>query len=278
MTKITPGSKLDAALREKADRCGDALRAMGGVVVAVSGGVDSALLVALAAEALGPDHVLAAHATGPLFPRHERAAAHSAAERARVELVEIEVSPWEDPKFAANPPDRCFLCKTAIFGRLQALAAERQMAAVASGTHADDVTGYRPGLAAEEQLGVRRPLLEAGLTKADIRALSRAMGLPSWNAPSLACLASRIPYGETITPERLARIDRAEQALRAMGFSQLRVRDHGGLGRIEVPPEEIPLALARREAIVSSLKEAGYPYVALDLEGYRSGSMDEVLD
>jgi pyridinium-3,5-biscarboxylic acid mononucleotide sulfurtransferase len=271
------GAAIQPELAAKLDRCRGILRRAGSLVVAASGGVDSSFLLALAAQALGPSKVLAAHAHGPIFPRREGESARRLAAAAGVEIVQVEVSPLEDDAFAHNPPDRCYHCKKAIFSRLKALAAQRGLAAVASGANADDAGDYRPGLAAERELGVLQPLMEAGLSKADIRDASLAMGLDTWDAPSGACLASRLPYGEPVTAEKLRRVEQGEDALRAMGFRQCRLRDHGAVARIELPAEDLAAALARRDEIVNTVKSAGYLYVTLDLQGFRSGSMNEVL-
>ncbi len=268
---------LPAALGQKIDACAAILRQIGSVVVACSGGVDSSLLLALAAGTLGKDNVLAAHATGPIFPAHERTAANDLAARLGVQIVEVPVAPLADPAFVANPPDRCYHCKKAIFTGLLDLARGRGLAAVASGANADDTGDYRPGLAAEKELGIRQPLLEAGLTKADIRAALAAMGLSAWNSPSMACLASRVPYGSSITLDKLRRIAAAEDFLHGLGFAQCRVRDHDPLARLEFSAGELAAALAQREAIVTRLKSLGYAYVAMDLQGFRSGSMNETL-
>lgn len=268
---------LDPAVWRQLDDCRAILKKLGSVVVACSGGVDSSLLLALAAEALGKDRVIAAHAVGPIFPAHERTAANQLAARLGVEIVEVPVEPLEDPAFVANPPGRCYHCKKAIFLGLGALARQRGLAAVASGANADDTGDYRPGLTAEKELGVRQPLLEAGLGKAAIRAALHAMGLAAWDSPSMACLASRVPYGSPITLDKLRRIAAGEDFLHGLGFRQCRVRDHDPVARLEFPAADIPAALAHRQAIVAALKALGYAYVALDLQGFRSGSMNETL-
>lgn len=268
---------LPEALGDKLAACRAVLRMLRGVVIGYSGGVDSTLLLAVAMDTLGEKRVLAATATGEIFPRREQQLAVKMAGQLGARLVPVEVRPLRDAVIVANPPDRCLHCKKLIFSRLKDLADSRGFA-VCSGTNADDVNDYRPGLAAEKELHVRQPLREAGLTKADVRELSRAMGLPTADLPSMACLASRVPYGQHITEERVARIDEAEEALRALGFVQVRVRDHDPVARVEVPPGQIPSAIEQREAIVSALKQAGYRYVALDMEGFRSGSLNETLE
>ena len=270
-------TQLDVALQERLEACRNIIRTLGRVCVAFSGGVDSSLLLALAAETLGHKNVLAAMAVGTIFPQWERQAGKKFAQHLGVELVEIETPQLTDPRFTANPTDRCYYCKTRILGRLKALAAERNIAAVATGSNASDTSDFRPGLRAEEQMGVRRPLLEAGLTKDNIREISRAMNLEGWNRASSACLASRIPYGQPITEQKLRRVEQAELFLRGLGFEHCRVRDHTPIARIEVPAEAIARAIELRGEIVKALNRLGYTYIALDLEGFRSGSMNETL-
>ena len=263
---------------DKYRRLLETLRSFDGVVVAYSGGVDSTLLLCAAQEALG-DRVLAVTARSPTYtPGEEDCARRIAQDRGARHRV-IETAELDDPEFRRNPPTRCFACKRELFARLQGIAREERFSQVLDGANADDERDYRPGSRAAREAGVRSPLLEVGLTKAEIRELAHARGLPNWDQPAQACLASRLPYGEEITRERLERIAKAETALRARGFSTLRVRDHGSVARIEVAPDDVSRLLdaGLRAAVVRDMKDAGYTYVALDLEGYRTGAMNETL-
>jgi len=254
------------------------LRVIGSAVVAFSSGVDSTFLLRVAHEELG-DRVVAVTARSHTFPKREldEAAAFCRAEGVRHEVIDSEE--LDIPGFAENPPDRCYHCKRELFNRLLAFARENGLAAVLEGSNIDDDGDYRPGRRAIRELGIVSPLHEVGLTKAEIRELSREMGLPTSDKPSFACLASRFPYGERITAAGLARVEKAEQWLLDAGFGlrQLRVRSHGDMARIEVPPDDIPRLAARAAEIAAAFKDLGFAYVTLDLLGYRTGSMNETL-
>ena len=248
-----------------------------GAIVAYSGGADSAVLADVAHELLGARSLAVTAVSESLAPdEREQAAALARARGWRHE--EIRTREIERPEYRRNAPDRCFHCKDELFDILDALAAERR-AVVLVGTNLDDTGDFRPGLRAARDHGVRAPLLEAGLGKEAIRELSRARGLPTWDKPASACLASRIAYGIEVTPERLDRVARAEAFLRTLGFGRLRVRDHGDLARIEVPLEDVEQLAepAARAQIVEQLRSLGFLYVTLDLEGFRSGSMNASL-
>ena len=264
---------------EKMTRLRSTLREIGSAAVAFSAGVDSTFLLRVALEELG-DHVVAVTVRSSTFPRREldEAVAFCRAEGIRHEI--IDTSELDVPGFAENPPDRCYLCKKSIFGEIMAFAQANGFAAVLEGSNMDDDGDYRPGMRAIRELGVKSPLHDAGLTKAEIRALSREMGLPTAEKPSFACLASRFPYGERITAAGLERVERAERWLRdaGLGLTQLRVRSHGDLARIEVPSGDIPRIAARAAEISAALKEFGFTYTALDLQGYRTGSLNETLE
>jgi len=246
--------------------------------LAYSGGVDSTFLAAVAAGVLGR-RFLAVTAASETYPESERREALALARRLGFRHRMIRTSELGIAGFSANPPDRCYHCKRELFGKLVRLARREGLAAMLDGQNADDTADYRPGARAAAELGVLSPLKEAGLTKRDIRALSRRMGLPTWKKPAQACLASRFPYGQSITREKLGRVAAAEEFLRGLGLGQLRVRDHGRLARIEVPAADIArLAAPRlRSRLTAALRRLGYTWVALDLQGYRTGSMNEAL-
>jgi len=268
----------DAALDTLEARLQHVLRDLGSVVVAFSGGVDSAYLAVAAARTLG-DRALAVTADSPSYPSSHRDVAVRIVEQFALRHEFIRTGEMEREEYRANPSNRCYYCKQELFGRLTALARERGFSAVADGNNADDRGDYRPGRQAAREFGVRSPLDEAGLTKADIRQLSRPLGLPTWDQPASACLSSRIPYGAEVTVEKLRMIEQAEQVLTSLGFRQCRVRHHGDVARLEIAPAEMSRALAEevRETIVRDLKAIGYRYVSLDLQGYRTGSLNEVL-
>ncbi len=267
---------VEEALQAKYAHLQAILQEMGGVVVGLSGGVDSTLLVAVAHQVLG-ERCVAVIGKSEAFPEGEIEEALQLAQRIGVRVRLVPTHELENPHFRVNRPDRCYHCKTELFRILRQVADEEGIPHIADGSHLDDMGDYRPGIRAGQEWGVRSPLLEAGFTKSDIRALARALGLPIWDKPSFACLSSRFPYGTVITRELLSKVDRAERFLRQLGFRQVRVRHHDTIARIEVAPTDFPKALEHAEAIVAHLKSLGYLYVALDLEGYRSGKMNDGL-
>jgi uncharacterized protein len=265
-------------LQQKADTLGDGLRSAGRLLVAFSGGVDSSYLALAAHRALG-DGVLAVTAVSPSYPASHRAMAEEIVRDFGIPHRFVETREMENPDYRANRPDRCYHCKDELFTVLGSLRRELGFDAVAYGVNTDDTSDFRPGHRAADEHAVLSPFLDAALSKAEIRALSREAGLPTAELPASACLSSRLPYGTEVTPERLEQVEKGEDALRALGFRQVRLRHHGELARLEIAPDELPRALdpAMAARLVAAIRPLGFRYVSLDLEGYRTGSLNEVL-
>ena len=261
----------DAALRER-------LRGAGRVLIAFSGGVDSSYLAWVTSDALGAD-ALAVTAVSPSYPESHRRMAEDVVARFAIAHHFVDTHEMDSDAYRANNPDRCYHCKSELFAVLGKLRDQLGFAAVAYGINTDDTGDFRPGHRAAAERGVLSPFLDVALSKAEIRALSRAAGLPTADLPSSACLSSRLPYGTAVTPERLRQVEDGEERLRALGFRQVRLRHHGELARIEIDPSELALALDPQmaRALVAAIKPLGFRFVSLDLEGYRTGALNEVL-
>lgn len=269
---------MNQTITEKYTYLQDYLKSLGSIAVAFSGGVDSTFLLRVAHDVLG-DNVLAVTAASCSFPERELREAKKFCEENGIRHVVCQSEELDIEGFRQNPVNRCYLCKHELFEKIGEIAAENHLAAVAEGSNMDDNGDYRPGLQAVKELGVKSPLRQAGLNKDEIRQLSRILGLPTWNKQSFACLSSRFVYGETISEEKLSMVDRAEQLLLDLDFHQVRVRIHDKLARIEILPEEFSRLLddSVRNTIYDTLKSLGFTYVTLDLAGYRTGNMNEVL-
>jgi len=265
-------------IQQKLRQLDSILRELDSVLVAYSGGVDSTFLSAAAYDALG-ERAMAVTGISPSVAPSERQEAAELAARIGIRYRTVATSEMDDPNYIANNPDRCFFCKDELFTKLAAVAAEEKLSTVVDGFNLDDRGDFRPGQRAAREHGVRSPLAEAGLTKDDIRELSRERGLPTWDKPAMACLSSRIPYGTTVTVEALTRIATAEAALRALGLRQVRVRHHGDVARIETDRDGMLLLMddGVRPNAAAAVKAAGYAYVSMDLIGYRSGSLNETI-
>jgi pyridinium-3,5-biscarboxylic acid mononucleotide sulfurtransferase len=269
-TSLAPEQKEQQLLARLAD-CGS-------IIVALSGGADSAYLAWTAQKALG-EKALSVTALSPSFSAYDRAMVEDFVSKLNVRHEFVETHEMDNPDYRANAADRCYYCKDELFDVLDKLAVERKFEAICYGVNADDTLDFRPGHRAASEHQVLAPLLDARITKAEIRMLSERAGLPTWDRPASACLSSRLPYGTEVTPERLALVERGESALRELGFRQFRVRLHDRLARVEISPDEMPLAFSENMAarMAQMLKKAGFTYVALDLEGYRQGSLNESL-
>ncbi len=268
----------EPAALEKQTRLIESLRALESLLVAYSGGTDSAYLAWASHQALG-EKALAVTALSASYSRHDREQAEACARAAGFRHEFINTREFDNPLYLANNADRCYHCKDELFDRMEALARERNFRAIAYGINADDTRDFRPGHRAAHEHRILAPLLDAGLTKAEIRLLSQSAGLPTWDRPASACLSSRVPYGTAVTPELLSKIERAESVLRELGFRQFRVRAHGELARIELAQDELARGLdpAIAQQIAARLKPAGFTFVTLDLEGYRQGSLNSLL-
>ncbi len=278
MAEVLDKELLDKDLQEKLDKLKAYIRELGSLAVGFSGGVDSALLLSVAHEVLGDKAIAVTEADAGL-PERELKEAKEFCNSRGIRQIICSVDPFKEEAYRKNSPDRCYHCKKGIFSEIKRIAAENNIAYVAEGSNMDDMGDYRPGLRAVEELDIKSPLRHAGLTKDDIRRISKAMDLPTWSKPAYACLATRLVYGEEVTAQKLKMIEDAEQFLIEHGFVEERVRMHGNIARIEVPAKDIPL-LAQdeiREEVYKRFKEIGFMYVTLDMQGYRMGSMNETI-
>lgn len=257
----------------KLDRLRELVRGYGSILVAYSGGVDSALVMMVAHQELS-ERALACIGVSPSYPAREMREAVKLAESAGVPYRLVDTEEHLDPYYAANPVNRCYYCKAELHDRLARIAAEEGWAVVADGNNASDLGDFRPGAGAAKERGVRSPLQDVGITKPEVRQIAQALGMPVWDKPAMACLSSRVPHGTPITPELLRQIEAAEDVLVALGFRQFRVRHHGEIARLELPPEDFERALASHTTIDEGVRAAGYKFVALDLAGFRSGSLN----